>query len=248
VTAKDDVDVTKPRAAISWSGGKDCCLAMLRAWQGVDIVAMVTMFNEDGGRSRSHGLRPAMVAAHAARLGLEDFSARCSWDTYTDAFIATLARLPERGITHVVFGDIMGDGHREWNERVCRAHGLTAVMPLWAESTAQLVREFMALGGEARLVTVRTPPLDRSWLGLPLTEELVRQMEVIGIDPCGEYGEYHTLVTNCPRFSSPLAVAMGESVSIGDCWALDMSVDEGEPGPSPDTRREPPSRAAVAKS
>jgi len=55
--------MTNPKAAISWSGGKDCCLAALRAWDDVDIVAMVTMFNEDGGRSRSHGLRPALVAA-----------------------------------------------------------------------------------------------------------------------------------------------------------------------------------------
>ena len=201
---------------------------MLRAWSTFDIVAMVTMFDEDGGRSRSHGLRPEMVAAHAARLGLEHFSARCSWDTYTDEFVATLARLPERGITHVVFGDIMGDGHRAWNEGVCRAHALTPVMPLWGQPTAALVREFMALGGEAQLVTVRAPMLDPSWLGRTLTEEIVSRMESIGVDPCGEFGEYHTLVTNCPRFSSPLAIVSGEHVRRGDCWALDMSLDERE--------------------
>ncbi len=217
----------KPKAAISWSGGKDCCLAMLRAWDTVDVVAMVTMFDEDGGRSRSHGLRPAMVAAHAARLGLEQFSARCSWATYTDEFVATLAHLPMRGITHVVFGDIAGDGHREWNESVCRAHGLTPVMPLWGQPTAGLVREFMAGGGEATIVTVRAPLLDRSWLGLPLTEEAVRRMESIGVDPCGEFGEYHTLVTNCPRFSSAIPVVTGESVRRGECWALDLTIDPG---------------------
>lgn len=217
--------VTAHKAAISWSGGKDCCLALLRAWPDFDIVAMITMFSEDGERSRSHGLRPAVVAAHAARLGLEELSARCSWDTYTDEYVATLARLPERGVTHVVFGDIMGDGHREWNERVCRAHGLTPVMPLWAQPTSQLVREFIALGGEARLVTVRTPLLDRSWLGLTLSEETVQRLESLGVDPCGEFGEYHTVVTNCPRFSSPLALVTGESVRRGDCWALDLSVD-----------------------
>lgn len=199
---------------------------MLRAWSEFDIVAMVTMFHEDGGRSRSHGLRPEVVAAHADRLGLEQLSARCSWDTYTDEFVATLARLPERGITHVVFGDIMGDGHREWNEGVCRRHALTPVMPLWAQPTAQLVREFIALGGEAQLVTVRTPMLDASWLGQTLTEELVSRMEDVGIDPCGEFGEYHTVVTDCPRFSSPLATASGERVRRGDCWALDVRVDE----------------------
>jgi uncharacterized protein (TIGR00290 family) len=124
-----------------------------------------------------------------------------------------------------VFGDIAGDGHREWNERVCRAHGLTPVMPLWGQPTGQLVREFIALGGEARFVTVRAP-LDRSWLGLTLTEETVRRLEAIGADPCGEFGEYHTIVTNCPRFSSPLTVVTGESVLRGDCWALDVSLDE----------------------
>jgi uncharacterized protein (TIGR00290 family) len=217
--------MTKPKAAISWSGGKDCCLAALRAWNDYDIVAMVTMFNEDGERSRSHGLRPAMIAAHAARLGLQQFSARCSWDTYTDEYVRTLGRLAEQGITHVVFGDIAGDGHREWNERVCRAHGLIPIMPLWAQPTAQLVREFIALGGEAQLVTVRTPPLDRSWLGLPLIEETVCRLESIGVDPCGEFGEYHTIVTNCPRLSSPLAMVTGESVQRGDCWALDVSVE-----------------------
>ena len=29
--------MTKPKAAISWSGGKDCCLAMLRAWDSFHI-------------------------------------------------------------------------------------------------------------------------------------------------------------------------------------------------------------------
>ena len=41
---------------------------------------------------------------------------------------------------------------------------------------------------------------------------------------------YHTIVTNCPRFSSPLAVVTGESVPRGDCWALDMTVEGREYG------------------
>jgi hypothetical protein len=38
----------KPRAAISWSGGKDCCTALLRAQADYDALAMLTMFTEDG--------------------------------------------------------------------------------------------------------------------------------------------------------------------------------------------------------
>ena len=48
----------KPRAVISWSGGKDSCAALHRTHADFGIAAMVTMFNESAERSRSQGLRP----------------------------------------------------------------------------------------------------------------------------------------------------------------------------------------------
>ena len=76
----DEVLVGRPVAAISWSGGKDSCAAYHRARADFDIVAAITMFNEDGTRSRSHGLRPEIVAAQVERLGLHAITGRCSWD------------------------------------------------------------------------------------------------------------------------------------------------------------------------
>ena len=86
--------MTRARAAVSWSGGKDCCLAFLRAQGDFDLVALVTMFGEDGSRSRSHGLTPAVIAAQADRLGLPVNVGRCSWPTYTGQYLALLARRP----------------------------------------------------------------------------------------------------------------------------------------------------------
>jgi uncharacterized protein (TIGR00290 family) len=214
------------RAAISWSGGKDCCLALLRASESCDVTAMITMFGEDGQRSRSHGLTPAVITAQAGRLGLPVYSARCSWDTYTDRYLELLAQLKPLGVTHVVFGDILGDSHRDWNHRVCAAHGLTPVMPLWGESTRQLVDEFIARGGEARLVTVRPPLLDDTWLGAILDHDLVDRLIARGVDPCGELGEYHTVVTNCPAFSSPLILQPGRRVTSNGCHALDFAIGD----------------------
>jgi diphthine-ammonia ligase len=216
--------MTRPRAAVSWSGGKDCCTALMRVAGDFDVVAMLTMFGEDGERSRSHGLRPDVIAAHAGRLGVQSLSTRCTWDTYTDQFIAMLASLEAQGITHVVFGDIMGEPHRAWNEKVCAAHGLTAVMPLWGEATRPLADEFIARGGEAMLVTVRPPMLDESWLGTPLTAAALDRLVELGVDPCGELGEYHTVVTNCPLFSSRLDLIPGRQVLSNGCWAMDFTV------------------------
>jgi uncharacterized protein (TIGR00290 family) len=215
----------KPRAAISWSGGKDCCSALGRARATYDVVGMVTMFTEDGARTRSHGLRPEIVAAHAQRLGLQSVSGRCSWETYTDEYCRVLGTLVAGGVTHVIFGDIMFDSHRAWNERVCAAHGLTPVLPLWGEPTADLLVEFLASGGEACLITVRADVLDASWLGRTLSHDVMRELQARGLDPCGENGEYHTLVTGTPLFSSPLCIREQGRVRRGSCWSLDVSID-----------------------
>lgn len=214
--------IARPLAAISWSGGKDCCLALMRVWPDFDVRAMLTMFDDTGDRSRSHGLRPAIVAAHADRLRVTSITERCTWDTYEEAFARGLERVAALGITHVIFGDIFEDAHREWTERLCAGAGLTAVQPIWGEPTDALVDEFIARGGVARLVTVREQYLDASWLGRELTAESVAALTALGVDPCGERGEYHTLVTHCPLFTEPLLVSAGTRVFHGGCWAEDL--------------------------
>jgi diphthamide synthase (EF-2-diphthine--ammonia ligase) len=37
-------------------------------------------------------------------------------------------------------------------------------------------------------------------------KELVELEKTQGIDPCGEHGEYHTLVLDCPLFRYPVEV------------------------------------------
>lgn len=215
-------------AAVSWSGGKDCCLALMRAWPQYDVRAMITMFDDTGERSRSHGLQPSVIEAQAERLSLATITRRCTWPTYETAFADALTEVTSTGCTHVIFGDIFEDAHRGWTERLCADAGLVAVQPIWAEPTHVLVREFIERGGRARMVTVRESYLDASWLGRTVTEETVREYEALGVDSCGERGEFHTLVTDCPLFSSPLQVTPGRRVFVGGCWAEDIAITTEE--------------------
>ena len=96
----------KPRAAVSWSGGKDSYLALHRSRPSYDIVALITMFDEGGARSRSHGLRPQILEAQADRLGLTICTGRGSWATYEDGYLQALADARALGISHVIFGDV----------------------------------------------------------------------------------------------------------------------------------------------
>jgi diphthine-ammonia ligase len=216
---------TRPRAAVSWSGGKDSLAAVAATRAELDIVCALTMFDEEGQRSRSHGLRPELIAAQAARLGLRSVTARCSWSTYNDAFAAALLELARDGISHVVFGDLVYPEHREWAEARCTEAGVIAVEPLFGMCTSALFDAFVASGTTALMVTVREPWLDESWLGRPLSAEMKELFDARGIDPCGERGEYHTAVVDSPLFSHPVTVTHGERVRRGECVALDLIVD-----------------------
>jgi diphthine-ammonia ligase len=216
----------RPRAAVSWSGGKDSYLALHRSRSSFDVVAMITMFNEDGTRSRSHGLRPEILEAQANRLGLTICSGRGSWATYEDGYLQALEDARALEISHVIFGDIMYDANREFPERVCAATGLTAVEPLWGEPTDRLYREFVLTGADARIVTVRESVLDQSWLGRRLTLDLLAGLDAAGSDPCGEHGEYHTVVVDGPAFSSPIDLVALDYVSRSGCWTIDFSLSD----------------------
>jgi uncharacterized protein (TIGR00290 family) len=214
----------KARAAISWSGGKDSCAALHRTHADYDFVCMITMFDEQAERSRSHGLRPEVLAAQADRLGLRRVTGRCTWQTYDAAFADALQQVKADEVTHVIFGDIMFDEHRRWAERMCDAAGLTAVEPLFGLSTVTLFEEWTASGADAVIVTARADHLDKSWLGRPLRRGMLDAFVCLGVDPCGERGEYHTVVTNSPLFSRPLVVGPGATVQRAGCWALDLLV------------------------
>ena len=214
----------RARAAISWSGGKDSCAALHRVHDRLDVVSMITMFDEQAVRSRSHGLRRELVAAQAQRLGLTQFIGRCTWETYSDVFQRVMHDVADSGVTHVVFGDIMFDEHRQWAERMCARAGLVAIEPLWGESTDVLFDEWIASGAEAMIVTARAQCLDASWLGRRLAADMAADFTRLGVDKCGERGEYHTVVTNTPLFSQPLSLRSGDIVQHSGCWALDVSV------------------------
>lgn len=213
---------SKPRAAVSWSGGKDSCAALLRARVTFDVVSMVTMFDEDAARSRSHGLRPEVLAAQADRLGLRRVTGRCTWDTYDRAFSRALDALAAENTTHVIFGDILFEEHRQWAERMCAGSGLTAVEPLWGSSTEALFEDWVSSGSHAMIVTTRAALLDDSWLGRRLGRDMLPEFTRLGVDPCGERGEYHTAVVDTPLFSSPVCVRQNGRVKRSDCWALDL--------------------------
>lgn len=209
--------------AVSWSGGKDSALALLRAQAaGGRPLALLSVLNESGTRSRSHGLRPEVLAAQAAALGLPLRTARASWASYTPAFTALLASAARDGAAEAVFGDIDLQDHRDWEEGVCAAAGLRPALPLWQEPRRALVEEGLRRGLRARIVAVREDALPAGLLGRTLNAALITEIERLGADACGEGGEYHTALVDGPSFAAPLVLQSGEVHRAGGVATLDL--------------------------
>lgn len=201
---------------VSWSGGKDSTMALLRARQeGFAVRGLFTMFCPQTGTSRSHGLPPELLEEQAAALGLPLHRGAAGWADYETEFKQRLGALVEQGIAAAIFGDIFLDEHRQWVERVCAEVGCVAVEPLWGEPTGELARAALAAGLEARICTVRSDRLPADLLGATLNEELLESFARHSIDPCGEHGEYHTVVVGCPAFDRRIVID-GAETRLGD--------------------------------
>jgi uncharacterized protein (TIGR00290 family) len=139
-------------------------------------------------------------------------------------FIAALRELGEAGVEAGVFGDIDIEEHRQWEEKVCAAAGITAHLPLWQMPRRALLDELLALGFKAMVIATKDDPMGQRYLGQTLDAELIREFERIGIDLCGEAGEYHTVVTDGPTFAHPLVLRAGERALHSGYWFLNVQV------------------------
>ena len=194
--------------AISWSAGKDSWLALVRAReQGLRVATFVTICDEDGA-SKSHALPPELVEAQVRALGGTPLSVRVPPGEYAARFDACLRELAAAGHTHMVFGDIDLQAHRDWLVPACERAGLVPLFPLWGESRGALARELVTRGVQARVVCVDTRHLDASFCGAAYDAAFLARLPA-GVCPCGEDGEFHTFVTGGPGFAHAVPVIAG---------------------------------------
>lgn len=207
------------RSLTSWSGGKDSCYALMQAMDaGIKPAVLLNVMNETGQRSRSHGLPEAILQEQAAQAGIPLRTVSSSWNAYESNFVRSLQELKrEYQLTHAVFGDIDLQAHRDWEEKVCAQAGLIPVLPLWLRNRKQLALDMLQSGIQTLIVSCNDVMGER-FLGRYLTEELLNELESLGVDPCGENGEFHTLVTDCPLFKHSLKTEIADTETHEGYW------------------------------
>jgi diphthine-ammonia ligase len=198
------------RIAASWSGGKDSCLACHKAIaQGYDVTLIVTFMWETP--SVAHPL--PLISLQSRALRIKHIEARVK-EPYFEQYIEAVSRLTkENGIEGIVTGDIyfVDDSHRNWMDDVCREVGIEIIKPLWDMSRQEILNELISQGFKAVFTCVKKPWFDENWIGRELNwralEELKELKDKYGIDLCGEFGEYHTMIIDGPIFKETIEIS-----------------------------------------
>ena len=212
---------------VSWSGGKDSCLALYELLQSREytVAALLTTLTRDYDRVSMHGVRRALLERQAESLGLPLrqvlIPKGASNDEYERATAEVFSEYRERDIDAVVFGDLFLEDVRAYREQFLARHGMRGLYPVWGRDTAEFVERFVALGFKAVVTCVSADALDGSFAGRFIDEGFLASLPP-GVDPCGENGEFHTFVFGGPSFKEEVRFSVGERVLRDSFWFCDL--------------------------
>jgi len=209
--------MSKPKAWMSWSSGKDSAWALdvVRRGGELEVVALLSTVNATHARVAMHAVRESVLEAQAAAVGLPlvkvPIPSPCPNEIYEAAMRDAMARARAEGVTHVIFGDLFLEDVRRYRAEQLAGTGITPMFPIWGRDTRLLASEMIACGLRAVLTCVDPRKLPSSFAGRAFDASLLAELPA-QIDPCGENGEFHTCVTAGPMFARPLSVEAGETV------------------------------------
>jgi uncharacterized protein (TIGR00290 family) len=205
------------RVMLSWSSGKDSAWALQRLASDpeVELAGLFITVNREFDRVAMHGVRRTLVAAQAASIGLPLFTIPipypCPNETYEAAMGAFVEEAKSRGVTHFAFGDLFLEDIRRYREEKLAGTGIEPLFPLWGLPTRALAQEMVAGGLRAYITCVDPRQAPRDWAGRLFDRDFIDAVPE-GIDPCGEYGEFHTFACDGPMFRRPVGVVVGQIV------------------------------------
>ena len=206
------------KVILSWSGGKDSALALYKLMNNPEynVVGLLTItFKQEDNQYYvgMHMIHINLVKQQALQAGINlfiiDYADSISYENKMQDFLTWCV---SQDIKNIAFGDIHLIALRIKREDNLKRLGMNAVFPLWGINGVNLIEDFFNFGFKATIVNVDTNFMSINKLGSDLNIEILEQVN--NIDPCGEFGEYHTLVYDGPIFKFKINYTLQNVISL----------------------------------
>jgi len=182
--------------------------------QVFEVKCLLTTVNDEFKRISMHGVREELLDIQAEAIGIPLLKVRVKEGTneeYEEQMETAFLKAKSEGIDNVIFGDIFLEDLRVYRERNLAKVGMKGIFPLWKMDTTTLLNDFISRQFKTVICCTNDGYLGEEWAGREIDKSFIEQLPV-GVDPCGENGEFHTFVHDAPVFSRPIDVRMGEVV------------------------------------
>ncbi|MDR0659782.1 MAG: diphthine--ammonia ligase [Prevotellaceae bacterium] len=218
----------KKKAVFNWSGGKDSALALYKVLSNneYELISLLTTVSQDTQQSSMHLIPTAVLEAQAASIGFPLYKVMLPAKEpqgYEEEMRKVVSHFKEYGVTHFIFGDIFLHDVKRYKENQLAPYGIEVVEPLWNKTSKEIIEEFLCSEIRTKIVVTQADKLDKSFVGKDIDRELIARLPS-NVDPCGEEGEYHTLVYDGPIFKNPVKFHLKEPKEL----IYNVKMDTGE--------------------
>lgn len=201
-----------------------CYKAMQR---GHKIGYLLNFISREYQRCCFHGLEARLLQLQAELIGIPLVQKEVSADMqqYEEEFKQVVSVLQSSGIKEMVFGDVYLEEHKGWLERVCKDLAIRPVEPLWGLAPDKIVEDFIDSGFKAIIVSCQAKTLGEEFIGRTVDRELLKELKLRKICPCGENGEFHTFVIDGPIFKKRIEITKSRPLlkeGFWQHWFLDI--------------------------
>ena len=200
----------KSISAVSWSGGKDCNLALNKCISAGYKINYLVTFGPPSPNFKAHNID--LMKAQASATNMKHIY--CTIDKNTDyktGYIQQMENLYNKyNIKNIITGDMdfVGKSKTNWIWDVCKAtNRMNAILPLWKKNRSDLIQEMLSLDFHIIFTCVKAPFFTSEWIGKRLDLNALEEMKTIkDLDICGENGEYHTMVLDGPAYNQRIKI------------------------------------------
>ena len=116
----------------------------------------------------------------------------------------------------LVSGVMTTPEHMDWYQEVCGPIQVKHYAPLWGKNPLAALDEMKQLGFHMLVIEVNTAlGSNENWLGKEIDDKMLAELRQLEskkkINPIGEWGEYHTLVIDCPIYKKKVNILRSET-------------------------------------
>lgn len=208
----------KQRLLVSWSSGKDSAwmLYQLQQQENVELIGLLTSFNNQFDRVAMHGVRRELVQQQALACELPLFEVElpfpCTNEIYEQLILEKMNALQEEhGITHVAYGDLFLEDIRDYRIKLMAKTTMQPLFPIWGIPTDKLAEEMLNAGLKAYITCIDPKQIPESFAGSKFDLDFLNALPE-NVDRCGENGEFHSFTYSGPMYKKSINVTQGETL------------------------------------